>query len=118
MPATKGYQGRGSILATSTDGITFVPIAQLQKFNFGGMKATVEKITNDDSPNQFEEILPTIVDPGDISFTGVLDPANTSIANLGSYLQNQTKLNFKITLVDGTVKESEGLSRTCFTRSA
>jgi hypothetical protein len=99
-----GYQGRGSKLSveTATSPITFTPIAQLQKFAFGGIKVAVEKITNLDSPDAFEEIIATTIDPGDVSFDGVLDPANTEVADLVDRLQNRTKSNFQIELTDGS----------------
>ncbi len=104
MSATTAYQGRGSFLKkeTSTSPVTFTTIAQLQKFNFGGLKSTIEDITNLSSPDAFKEILPTIVDPGDISFDGILDPANTTIAGLVDDLQNRTKDNWEIALTDGS----------------
>ncbi len=102
MPATVAYQGRGSHLQTSPDGVTYSNVAQLQKFSFSGLKATLEDITNIDSPSAFKEFLPTIVDPGDVSFDGILDPQNTTIEGLTTLLQNFTKTFFKIILSEGT----------------
>jgi len=94
---TVSYQGRGSKLQTSADGVTYTSVAQLRNIKFGGLKSTVDKVTNLDSPNAFEEILPTIIDPGDCSYDGVLDPANPTVQSLLTLLQNQTLTFFKVT---------------------
>lgn len=106
--STVAYQGRGSSLQTSPDGSSFTTVAQLQKFSFGGMKSTLEDITNLSSPTAFKEVLPTIVDPGDVSFNGILDPQNASINNLSTLLQNRTLEYFKILLTDGTAITFQG----------
>jgi hypothetical protein len=103
--SSKGYQGRGSTLAvetTLTSPVAWTNIAQLQKFAFGGIKVATDNITNLDSPDAFEEILATTINPGDVSFDGILDPANAEVGDLVTRLQARTLSNFKITLTDGS----------------
>jgi hypothetical protein len=103
--STNAYQGRGSSLAVETlfgSPATFETIAQLQKFAFGGLKVAIDKVTNLDSPDAFEEVIATTIDPGDVSFDGILDPANASIGEINTLLQARTKSSFKITLSDGS----------------
>jgi|SRR5580698_2097459 hypothetical protein len=103
--SSTGYQGRGSFLEFETldsSPGSFVRVAQLQKFSFGGLKVATDKITNLDSPDAFEEIIATIIDPGDVSFDGILNPETTDQADMLTLLQNRTKTGWKIVLTDGT----------------
>lgn len=100
--ATVSYQGRGSHLQTSPDGVTYTSVAQLRKFAFSGLKSTVEDITNCDSPSAFMEVLPTIINPGDMSYDGILNPTDPTTVGLSTKLQQQTLTYFKLTLIDGS----------------
>lgn len=102
MTRTIGYAGRGSKLSTSPDGSTYTAVAQLKSLTYSGLKATTDDITNLDSPNAYKELLPTVIDPGDVTFDGILNPSNASDNNLLALLNSQVQNNFKITLTDGT----------------
>src|SRR5579871_17210 len=92
---TVAYPGYGSHLATAgaggTSGGPFTNIGQLKKFNFGGLKADFDEITNLDSPTIFKEWMKTVVDGSDVTFDGVLNPTDaptqgllTNISTAGS----------------------------------
>ena len=100
--STVAYVGRGSSL--NLVGSPNIKIAQLQKFSFSGIKSQLDDITNLDSPSAFKEVMPVMLDPGEISMDGILDPANTSQSDLNTYLQSQTKENWEIDLSDGVTK--------------
>ena len=106
--STVAYQGRGSHLAVSDDSIAYTNIAQLQKFAFAGLSATLEDVTNLDSPTAFKEWLPTIIDPKDITYSGILNPADATTNDLATRLQNFTLTHFKVTLTDGTTITFDG----------
>lgn len=105
---TTAYQGRGSHLATSPDGVTYTNVAQLKTIVPSGLKVKEEDITNLDSPTAFMEILPTVVDPGDFAIEGILDPQNATINNLATLLQNRTLTYFKITLPENSTITFQG----------
>ena len=103
-PST-GYQGRGSYLEFETldsSPATFLRVAQLQKFAFGGMKVATDKITNLDSPDAFEEIIATTIDPGDVSFDGILNPEASAMTAVTTLLQDRTLTGWQIVLTDGS----------------
>jgi predicted secreted protein len=75
---TVAYPGYGSHLASGgTTGASYTNIGQLKKFNFGGLKAEFDDITNLDSPTIFKEWMKTVVDGSDVTFDGVLNPTDT-----------------------------------------
>lgn len=110
MSSTVAYQGRGSKLQVGADTspYDFVTIAQLRKFAFGGAKTTLADVTNLDSPTAFMERIATVIDPGDVSFDGVLNPADTTYGSLNTLQSNRTKSQFLITLTDNTTYQFEG----------
>jgi predicted secreted protein len=103
---TVAYPGYGSHLASGgTAGTTYVNIGQLKKFDFGGLKADFDDITNMDSPTIFKEYMKTLVDGSDVTFDGVLNPVDvttqallTNIATAGS----AALFFWKITTTDGS----------------
>ena len=101
--STVAYSGRGSKLniQTGVSPTAYTAIAQLRKFAMSGLKVTTDDITNIDSPSAFKEIMPTVIDPGDVSFDGILNSVAASQGDLLSLCQNQTLTNFQIVLSDG-----------------
>ena len=103
---TIAYPGYGSKLASGgTTGASYTNVAQLKKFNFSGLKAEFDDITNLDSPSIFKEWMKTIVDGDTVSFDGVMNPADpttqallTNIATAGS----AALFFWKITLTNGS----------------
>jgi hypothetical protein len=109
---TTAYPGRGSTLANGgTAGSSYTTLAQLKKFAFSGLKAESDDITNLSSPTINKEWLKTIVDSDNVTFTGVLNPADPTyeslLANL--YTAGQAATNYwQITLTDGSVLTFQG----------
>lgn len=104
---TTAYQGRGSHLANGgTTGLSgYTNLGQLKKFNFSGLKAEFDEITNLDSPSIFKEWMKTIVDGSDVTFDGVMNPADPTLQALLTNLATAgaAALNFwQITLTNGS----------------
>lgn len=85
--ATKGGTAAGAILSI-TSGAELVPILQLKTFNLPAAKWKYDTVTNSSSPTVaggqvIEESVPTSVDPGEASFSGVFlpsDPGQLAVA--------------------------------------
>jgi predicted secreted protein len=80
---TVAYPGYGSKMASGgTAGSSYVNIGQLKKFEFGGLKAAFDDITNLDSPTIFKEWMKTVVDGSTVTFEGVLNPTDVTTQSL------------------------------------
>jgi predicted secreted protein len=109
---TIAYPGYGSKLASGgVTGAAYTNVAQLKKFNFSGLKAEFDDITNLDSPSIFKEWMKTVVDGDTVSFDGVMNPADpttqallTNIATAGS----AALFFWKITLTNGSTLIFQG----------
>jgi hypothetical protein len=99
MANSVAYIGRGSHFQIYS-GAAFISVAQLQKFNFSGIKLTMDDITNIDSPSSYKEFLPVIIDPGDVSLEGIFNPEDASQTDLLTACQSMTLTQFKIILSD------------------
>lgn len=99
MPASLAIAARGTTLNRSTDaGATYTQIAEVLKINRTGSKSDMADVTNLNSPNAFEEVLPTILRLGDVDFEVNFLPADaTQAACLADYLA-QAKNTWKIQL--------------------
>jgi predicted secreted protein len=96
MPATIAIQGQGFVLSVLLS--PPIAIGQLRTVKSSGSKIKMADITNTNSPSAYEEILPTIISPGTISFTGVLNPSDTSQIELQTLQNNRTLSPWKIEL--------------------
>lgn len=109
---TIAYPGYGSHLANGgTSGASYTNIGQLKKFNFSGLKAEFDDITNLDSPSIFKEWMKTVVDGDTVTFDGVMNPADTTMQGLLVNLATSGSAadNFwKITLTNGSVLTFQG----------
>ncbi len=105
MGTTVAYLGYGSSLANGgTTGASYTNMSQLKTFDFNGIKADFDEITNLSSPSNFKEWLKTTVDPADLPYEGVLNPTDPTTQGLLTNLQTagSTALNYwKITTTDG-----------------
>lgn len=109
---TIAYPGYGSHLANGgTTGASYTNVAQLKKVAFNGLKADFDEITNLDSPSIFKEWMKTVVDGSDVSFDGVMNPADaqtqgllTNLATAGSAALNY----WKISLTNGSILVFQG----------
>jgi predicted secreted protein len=96
MSATNAIAGQGfqlSVLLSPP-----VAIGQLRTAKRSGSKTKMIDITNTDSPGAYEETLPTIISPGDVDFSGILDPASTSQAELQTLQDARSANSWKIEL--------------------
>jgi hypothetical protein len=109
---TTAYPGRGSTLANGgTAGTSYTTVGQLKKFAFSGLKADSDDITNLSSPTINKEWLKTIVDSDNVTFSGVLNPADPTFQALltNLYTAGQTANNYwQITLTDGSTLVFQG----------
>ena len=99
---TVAYVGRGCkfSLQTGTSPTVYTEVGQISKWDMSGIKANLADVTNLDSPSAFVERIPTTLDPGEITITGILNPANVSIADLLTLCQSQTLSYWQMALSD------------------
>lgn len=112
LGTTIAYPGYGSHLANGgTAGSVYTNIAQLKKVNFNGLKADFDEITNLDSPTIFKEWMKTVVDGTEVSFDGVMNPADAQTQGLLTNLSTAgaSALNYwKISLTNGSTLVFQG----------
>jgi|SRR5579872_3524702 len=106
---TYSFAGRGTRIFMSVDGVNWKPIAQLKKFLPQGSKQTIVDQTNVLTPDNFSRPLAARVDSGDIEMSGVLDPSNTDILQLGTAHASLAPYFFKVVLTDGTEYDFQAL---------
>ena len=98
--ATQAIQGQGFQLSVTvgTSPAVVTPIGQLRTAKRSGSKTKIVDITNTDSPSSYEETMPTIISPGDVDFTGVFGPDDTSQILLQTIQDARTLNTWKIEL--------------------
>lgn len=101
MAVPVGYAGRGTRLQYSLDGITYMPVAQLQQFEPTGSRQAMVDQTNLSTPGTFTQPYPVQVDAGEIDFSGVLNPADLSYLVLGQLHGSKTLAYWRAALIDG-----------------
>jgi hypothetical protein len=106
---TNARPGYGSKFFMSSDGAHFASVAQLKSFIPLGSRQTVVDQTNVLTPDNFSRPLAVRVDSGDIDLSGVLDPSNTSILQLGTAHASLSLYYFQVVLPDGTQYTFQGL---------
>lgn len=114
MPANPvGYPGRGTVIGFSTlplaSPAVYIPMPQLEKFDRSGSKVDFDDATCLDSPGNNKFPVPIVVDNGDYTAEGILDPQNPGITALMSYMQAMQQLGYKITLTDSPATVLVGL---------
>jgi hypothetical protein len=95
--STVAYIGRGCHFQIQVAG-TYTSVAQLQKFSFSGIKLVFDDVTNIDSPSSYKEVLPVLIDPGDVALEGIFNPEDATQTDLLTACQGLTLSNFKIVL--------------------
>lgn len=92
--STDAVVGQGFQLSvtTSLSPLTVVTIGQLRTAKRSGSQTKMVTITNTDSVGAYEEVIPTIINPGDVDFTGVFGPNDASQVELQE-LQDARSLN-------------------------
>lgn len=98
--ATNAIQGQGFQLSVTvgTSPAVVTPIGQLRTAKRSGSKTKIVDITNTDSPSSYEETMPTIISPGDVDFSGVFGPDDTSQILLQTIQDARTLNTWKIEL--------------------
>jgi hypothetical protein len=101
MPVSQGIAAFGTYLKLGDGGSpeNFAIIAEISDISGPGSKVNTAKLTNHSSPNAFEEIVPTTIDPGTFKITGNFTPlAVTQGYNTGLLRDflNRNKRNFQL----------------------
>jgi hypothetical protein len=94
--ATKFVLGKGSVFSISTNGTTYTPVAQIKTISFSGGKLDTEDITNMDSPGDFREYAPTLLDAGQAAISGVFNPADPGQLMLAATFLGPTLVTCKL----------------------
>ena len=89
---------RGTQFRRSSDGgTTFVTIAEAKKISFS-VKGSFEDVSNMDTPSNYKEWLPTLIDGGSVSVELNFINADTVQGELWTDLANQTQLTWRVQL--------------------
>jgi len=109
MPYTgsKAFAGMGTILARG-DGASpeaFTPIAEIKNIQRSGAKADQADVTNMDSISAYREWLPTLLDAGEISFTGNYIPADATQQSLQTDFDARASGQWTITLPASSISD-------------
>jgi hypothetical protein len=100
---TNAYVGFGTELNLGTAvGGPFTKVAQLKNITPEGSKAQMVDRTNVLTPDNGTRTLPVRIDTGELDIVGVLDPANTSILQLGTLHASLTPVFAQLVLPGGT----------------
>jgi predicted secreted protein len=96
---SQAFAGRGSTLERGDGDFseTFTPIAELRKITRSGSKADLADVTNMES-GAYREKLPTLLEPGEISFEGNYIPSDATQGYLQTDFDNQALHNWQIVL--------------------
>lgn len=95
--ATGGFRGQGTLLQRA--GVT---VAEVVNIDIGGAKADFDDATSMDSTGAFKEWIPTLLEAGEVSFTGVfVGSGSASQTQLLSDFNNQTLETWTIVLPSG-----------------
>ncbi|SRR6266403_1290933 len=97
---SNAFAGQGSKLKRG-DGATpenFTALAEVKNIQRTGAKADHSDVTNMDSVGAYREYLPTLLDAGEISFTGNYIPGDSSQQLLQNDFDNRRLGNWQILL--------------------
>lgn len=98
MAASVATSGFGTLLKAGDGGGTevFAAIAEVKSISGPTMQAAITETTHMESPNNTREFIPTLIDPGELTFSGNFLPANATQTAAMADLKNRTKRNFKL----------------------
>jgi predicted secreted protein len=97
---SKAFAGQGAAL-TMGNGASpevFTKLAELKSIQRSGAKADQVDVTNMDSIGAYREYLATLLDAGEISFTGNYIPSDATQAALQTTFDARAVVNWKIVL--------------------
>lgn len=96
--------GQGTLLKMGdAAGTVFTTIARITDLSLPSLSADSVESTSHDSANFTREFEPGLIDPGEISFTILFDPAETThglTAGLPYLMKNRLKRSFQILYTD------------------
>ena len=96
--SSNAFSPRGSILSYQlATSIGFTPIAELMQMDFSGQKLDLADVTNYQS-GIFKEWLATLLDSGDLTIKGNFIPSDATQAQLLSYFNTATRVQWYLTL--------------------
>lgn len=104
--ATTAYSGPGFKLqlgTTTGDTGSFTTIAGVKDISGPSIMFDVIDITNQDSADGFEEIMPSLAHGGEVDFDLIYDPANVTqgqVAGLIYLANNKIKRGYRVLLAD------------------
>jgi hypothetical protein len=101
MANPKGYDGRGTIIAFSTDGTTFRALPLLQRFWRMPSVTETDQIECMDSDGTSDFSFPVGVKKGNYAAEGPYDSQNPGIIAAHAYHQALRIIHYKVTLIDG-----------------
>lgn len=93
------FAGPGMLLKVSPAGAgTYVTIARVRDIK--GPEQTVDtvEVTNQDSPNNYKEWIPTLIDGGHVTFPCSFLPADSTQAGLLADLKARTLMDFEVAI--------------------
>lgn len=105
MPATKARVGYGTLFQRGDGGDpteTFSTIAEVIDINGPELRQTFDDATNMESPDGYEEAIPSVRQAGDVTFQMCFLPDDSSQASLVADLNGGIRRNFRIVLPGGT----------------
>ena len=102
MPYTgsQAFAGQGTQLqrGNAASPEVFTSLAEVKNIQRSGAKVDLQDVTNMDSVGAYREYLPTLLDAGEVSFSGNYIPGDTTQQTLQSDFDSRAKKNWKIVL--------------------
>lgn len=104
MTASDATSAYGCLLKAGDGAGTevFTTIAEVTSFSYSGMEASFIDVTHMTSPNAIREVIPSLIEPGTISFEMNFVPDSATHDAIRTDLAARTKRNFKLVFTDAT----------------
>ncbi|SRR5260221_7442882 len=80
--------------------VAFKTVAEVQKTSLSGNNVKFADVTNIQSPDNYAEVIPTIIEGGELSFEANFVPGDDSQGDLYTIRDAREKRNWKIVLPD------------------
>src|SRR6476619_5151780 len=77
-----------------------VEIAEVQKVTFSGNKVDFADVTNIQSPDNYKEFIPTLIEAGELSFDANFIPGDETQTDLYTARDARTKKSWEVVLPD------------------
>lgn len=102
--ASAGMAAYGTLLQIDDGAGNYTTIAEVYNIQGPKFKTDVKDVTSHSSPNAWKEKIPTLIDPGQITFDVNFVPTSATQSQSGGLIRdqkNRTKRNFKVVFPDG-----------------